>query len=178
MASVGAAFAASFHVSFAMFGASLYCPQLDAAETMWWGPLLERQDRWWGAMMAWGGGGDGGVRLRALSGPRPWCLPGPMAPFSNAYSFVQGHYWGVGFLKYYKPQQIPNFLLALPILALSIIDGAAYISSTAAKRKQKLGEKSCPHVCHTLFLGVFALLFVHVQISTRLISTSSPAIFW
>ena len=177
-ACTGVVFAASFHVAFAIFGASLYCSPPDAAETTWWGPLIESQDRLWGIIMSWLGHGDAGIRLRALSSPRPWCLPGPFAPLSNAYSFVQGHYWGVGFLKYYQLQQLPNFLLALPILSLSIIDSTAYLLSAASQRKQSLGKQSIPHVFHTLFLGVFALLFVHVQISTRLIATSSPAIFW
>jgi hypothetical protein len=146
-ACTGVVFAASFHVAFAIFGASLYCSPPDAAETTWWGPLIESQDRLWGIIVSWLGRGDAGVRLRALSSPRPWCLPGPLAPFSNAYSFVQGHYWGVGFLKYYQLQQLPNFLLALPILSLSIIDSTAYLLSAASQRKpeEAIAPSRFPH---------------------------------
>lgn len=75
---------------------------------------------------------------------RPWCL----SIIPNIYSFVQSHYWNVGLFRYYKTQQvhdafcflatthlmsaladclkillsvqIPNFLLATPMLCLSV----------------------------------------------------------
>ncbi|GAB2276370.1 hypothetical protein Dimus_011099 [Dionaea muscipula] len=46
---------------------------------------------------------------------RPWCK----ARVPLLYSFIQSHYWGVGFLRYFQVKQLPNFLLASPILSLA-----------------------------------------------------------
>ncbi|KAK9718297.1 ER membrane glycoprotein subunit of the GPI transamidase complex-like protein [Basidiobolus ranarum] len=48
--------------------------------------------------------------------PRPWCD----AKVPLIYSFVQAEYWNCGLFKYYEWKQIPNFLLAAPMMILSI----------------------------------------------------------
>lgn len=55
---------------------------------------------------------------------RPWCS----SSLPDIYSFVQSYYWGVGFLRYFKVQQIPNFLLAMPMVYMSFAGCYAYIS--------------------------------------------------
>ncbi|CAJ0841925.1 9669_t:CDS:2, partial [Entrophospora sp. SA101] len=43
------------------------------------------------------------------------------------YSFVQSYYWNCGFFKYYEFKQIPNFLLAMPMISLSVYGIFTYI---------------------------------------------------
>lgn len=46
---------------------------------------------------------------------RPWCA----WRVPSIYSYIQSTYWGVGIFSYYQWKQIPNFLLAAPVLALT-----------------------------------------------------------
>ena len=139
----------------------------------------------------------------------------------SLYRYVQKKHWNVGFLQYYQWKQIPNFLLAAPILILSV--SAAYhwimnswnefccnnsesisdrtkmlsvwISSISSwiffalgrcvdpKTRSKLnddlmGPAMLPHYAILGGLFVLGATFAHVQISTRLIYSSSPAIYW
>ncbi|CAN6342948.1 unnamed protein product [Urochloa humidicola] len=47
---------------------------------------------------------------------RPWCK----GKVPLLYGFIQSHYWGVGFLRYFQVKQLPNFLLASPVLSLAV----------------------------------------------------------
>ncbi|XP_023874881.1 uncharacterized protein LOC111987393 isoform X2 [Quercus suber] len=56
---------------------------------------------------------------------RPWCK----ARVPLLYNFIQSHYWGVGFLRYFQLKQLPNFLLASPILSLAVCSIIYYAKS-------------------------------------------------
>ena len=146
-------------------------------------------------------------------GIRPaWCEQGL---WFNLYGHVQRKYWNVGFLRYFQLKQIPNFLLASPVLMLSTVATITWI-----RMNWKLlndGTKALPHrvalwsvtalqifageKCQAIplstpgeilqgspyLLGFYAVLaastllgftMAHVQISTRLICSSCPALYW
>ena len=52
---------------------------------------------------------------------RPWCTDatGAVPALPNMYGFIQAEYWGVGPFAYYVFKQIPQFVLATPVLAVS-----------------------------------------------------------
>ncbi|XP_062172261.1 uncharacterized protein LOC133877846 isoform X2 [Alnus glutinosa] len=56
---------------------------------------------------------------------RPWCK----ARVPLLYNYIQSHYWGVGFLRYFQLKQLPNFLLASPILSLALCSIVYYAKS-------------------------------------------------
>ncbi|KDR23501.1 GPI mannosyltransferase 2 [Zootermopsis nevadensis] len=122
-----------------------------------------------------------------------------------AYSYIQDHYWNVGFLRYYQWKQIPNFLLAMPVVW--IIFTYAYrfakqhphlcctlglwkdLSCTDTKvieklrvqmkqNKIKFAPEMFVYVVHVTFLTVFCILCIHVQVTTRMIASSSPILYW
>ncbi|KAJ4413580.1 ER membrane glycoprotein subunit of the GPI transamidase complex-like protein [Neurospora sp. IMI 360204] len=62
------------------------------------------------------GAGGGLEDLVAQEEAREWC--GAVVP--SIYTFVQKHYWNVGFLRYWTLPNIPLFLLAAPMLAILV----------------------------------------------------------
>ncbi|KAJ2783749.1 ER membrane glycoprotein subunit of the GPI transamidase complex-like protein [Coemansia interrupta] len=127
---------------------------------------------------------------------RPYCT----STWSTIYGFVQAEYWNVGFLRYYTLQQLPNFLLAAPMIGLSLAGLWTYLAYDPVRfatlgwihRGRSLGAKPdtvdavaaayfdaslLPHMyLWALLLGV-ATTTMHVQVITRFFS-SVPAVFW
>lgn len=118
-----------------------------------------------------------------------WCG----ANIPSAYSHVQSKYWNVGLFNYYELKQIPNFMLAAPILCLFIKTLYAYYTSVWSMGK-RLGAKNTVrmlfldtptnrstglvYMVHITFLTVICVLFVHIQVTTRLLASSSPCLYW
>ena len=125
------------------------------------------------------------------SDPSEWCLK--TIPLS--YSYIQEKYWNVGFLRYYQFKQIPNFLLALPIIILMFKTSFDYFTinmknifkiltlkqSPEKRRKLKsleANEMCLVHVVHALALTLFCVFFVHIQVTTRMLLSASPLTYW
>lgn len=126
-----------------------------------------------------------------------WCTEGL---FPSVYSHVQLKYWNVGFLRYYQLKQIPNFVLAGPILFIagstifrrlrSMLlhesavkknedddrEGTTKRLSLQALLLRAVNHPDLADVCHLLILTVVAILVVNIQISTRLLISSSPLV--
>lgn len=168
------------------------------------------------------------------NGSRPiWCNDAEGPQNFSLYGYVQRKHWNVGFLRYYELKQIPNFLLAFPVLSLGVMAAVCWIGTswsrymsilhTGKKGTQKnyftelfdwaifaLGESassdkdgiinteevqegdtpsvkveralSSSHMlAHYAVLAGFCFVgatIAHVQISTRLICSSCPALYW
>lgn len=118
----------------------------------------------------------------------PWCD----AKLPSAYTYVQSHYWNVGLFNYYEFKQIPNFILAVPILFLFIKNLYAYyvnafdtINRFGLRKAAKilffdarLSTGGLVYMIHITFLTLVCVLFVHIQVSTRLLASSSPCLYW
>lgn len=132
-------------------------------------------------------------------GDSPWC--NSSLPLS--YQYIQNHYWDVGLFKYYRLKQIPNFLLASPILFLIMYHCMSYIKNNPklcvtlgirsnfgytnkVPYRQKQYSKSFGandpsffvYIVHMIFLCIFCIMFVHIQVSTRLLASASPVLYW
>lgn len=84
--------------------------------------------------------------------PQPWCsntLP-------LAYTYVQKEYWNNGFLAYYEFKQIPNFLLAMPIILLSGF-GLWQFASNDWNHWFSLGLSKLKH-------GNIYIVFIYIQL--------------
>ncbi|KAI0188750.1 GPI mannosyltransferase 2 [Xylaria flabelliformis] len=112
---------------------------------------------------------------------RPWCTK----PLPSIYTFVQEHYWNVGFLRYWTPANIPLFLLAGPMLYLMARSGSNFffnpriisegpMSASVSKNLEVLLRSMASA---QLILIALAVTTYHIQIITR-ISSGYPLWYW
>lgn len=119
----------------------------------------------------------------------PWCSGN--LPIS--YSYVQNHYWNVGFLRYYELKQLPNFLLALPVVLIILVNSFKFFRRNraycwrlgifnlkpAVLRAVTVADQNLfVFIVHAVALTTFCVLFVHVQVTTRLLSSSNPMLYF
>ncbi|KGG52046.1 hypothetical protein DI09_21p180 [Mitosporidium daphniae] len=104
-----------------------------------------------------------------------WCNNPPF--LGLLYTFVQKEYWGVGFLHYYRFKQIPNFLIAGPMV-FSLIYSLFRYPSIISKGGHTLFIRTFPFLVEWLAIGVITITTAHVQIATRLFSSFAPMLYW
>ncbi|KAM0786696.1 hypothetical protein ACM66B_002140 [Microbotryomycetes sp. NB124-2] len=128
---------------------------------------------------------------------RPWCDTRLGIP----YNWVQSHYWNVGLFRYWTLQQVPNFLFAAPVLAMSIWTSVHFyttysnlvISSTlpflSIRPRNLQPSKSSNALSHDTVqvlipfihlhtaLTLLLLFTAHVQIILR-VCVTNPCLFW
>lgn len=97
------------------------------------------------------------------------------------YTYVQEKYWkNMGFLGYFQFKQIPNFLLASPCIFILLKFGIEYFYQNnfiylGLRRQDK---SDFVYVVHSTFLTIFCLFCIHVQVTTRMLASSSPVFYW
>ncbi|THH29853.1 hypothetical protein EUX98_g4326 [Antrodiella citrinella] len=128
----------------------------------------------------------------SVDSPAPWCSHFP--PF--IYTYVQVKYWNVGFLKYWTPGQIPNFLMCAPILVLllwfttthiqksTIPRLLLFLTSSSATSQVKppssspfLSSSIAPYAIHALLLTLIYIFASHTQIILRQ-AAAMPTTYW
>lgn len=115
------------------------------------------------------------------------------------YKIIQRQHWNVGYLRYWQWRQIPNFMLAAPIVIISLYTVHKYTSFLLNKYGINFKEglfmsiskiisllwrfirlfqdPLTPHVVHLLTVTMLGVFIAHVQITTRLICSSCPLIY-
>lgn len=97
------------------------------------------------------------------------------------YFYVQEKYWkNIGLLSYFQFKQIPNFLLASPCIFLLIKFGFEYFrdNNIIFLGLRNRDKPDFVYVVHSTFLTIFCLFCIHVQVTTRMLASSSPVFYW
>ncbi|XP_033879418.3 GPI mannosyltransferase 2-like isoform X2 [Acipenser ruthenus] len=143
-----------------------------------------------------------GYRVPDMTRDSPsWCFH----QYPLLYSYIQDVYWNVGFLRYYKLRQVPNFLLALPVTVLGTAAAWQYCTANPwfclqlglidGKQKGQRGEnpdlkgsdkpasgfyspKVFVYLVHATVLLAFGVFCMHIQVLTRFLASSSPVLYW
>eukprot|EP00020_Sapocribrum_chincoteaguense_P000102 CAMPEP_0170749640 /NCGR_PEP_ID=MMETSP0437-20130122/10502_1 /TAXON_ID=0 /ORGANISM="Sexangularia sp." /LENGTH=416 /DNA_ID=CAMNT_0011088575 /DNA_START=20 /DNA_END=1270 /DNA_ORIENTATION=+ len=114
---------------------------------------------------------------------RPWCNVAPslstsIASLTNVsvtfplpYTFIQSHYWGQGFLAFFRMSQLPNFLLAAPTFAFAC-HGIWTFSQRSRTHPDEL-----PLYLHWAIFATICLVNTHVQTSTRFLSAACVPVY-
>jgi phosphatidylinositol glycan class V len=113
----------------------------------------------------------------------------------SIYGHVQSAYWNVGFLRYWTLSQLPNILLASPVLMLLFTFCARHMRTEIPRIAANLSQRDpaqhikplqsepfldpgiTPHAIHAFIMCGVLLFASHTQIALRL-AASMPLTYW
>jgi len=80
------------------------------------------------------------------------------------YGYVQRKHWNVGFLRYFSWKQLPNFMLATPILCIGVMATSSWIRLSWKRfisKSNKQGEPQCnkPYATNQLMIFITWVIF-------------------
>lgn len=98
--------------------------------------------------------------------------------------YIQARYWHVGFMTYWTVRQLPNFLLAAPVLVLSSLAILTFFHSvpgqklfdlfgmllpynTGEQLTYKANSNLYPYAVHLIVLLTSGLFYMHVQVINK-----------
>lgn len=96
---------------------------------------------------------------------REWCTN----KFPSLFQYCQQHYWNNGFLNYWTINNIPNFLLALPIIIINI--------KSICLIQTYPNKIFIPYAILNVLLLIGGIGFWNVQILTRILNIN-PLMYW
>lgn len=118
---------------------------------------------------------DKGYRVADAASPTPrWC----QWRIPVLYSYIQDVYWDVGFLRYFRWKQIPNFILALPVATLGFVASYMYLIANPVfcmylglgeREKDRKNHGFCNprvfvYIVHSSVLLLLGIFCMHVQV--------------
>lgn len=156
--------------------------------------------------------------IRQYEAPQ-WC--NSENRISSFYGYVQRKHWNVGLFNYWEIKQLPQFLLASPILTCGFVGGYLWIKRSYDQFENEAGDttknvlarfvhwviyafhksvnlqqrvkyekdsaididylkgpNALPHYAVLMLSSIIGLLFAHVQITTRMVCSTCPALYW
>lgn len=103
------------------------------------------------------------------------------------YFRANNKYWNVGFLQYYSWYHSPTLILVSPTIYLAILacrhfwrqktDGDVSIWLYLFGRSSK-NNILAPHIVHTMFVLIFSLLIINIEVTTRVMFACCPLLIW
>lgn len=97
---------------------------------------------------------------------REWCD----SSIPSLFSYCQSAYWNNGFLSYWTPNNIPNFLLAFPLIAVNFLASIEFVTRYPVKLM-------IPYLILNMLTLAGGVFFWNVQILNRILNFN-PIVFW